>query len=332
MKPFIPFFLLLSGYLFAQSQEGTHCASISIEPVQGSVPYTHLDFNDSPEQFQFAIVTDRTGGHRPGVFIDGVRKLNLLQPEFVMSVGDLIEGYTEDTVELNRQWDEFDGFVEQLQMPFFYVPGNHDITNSVMEKLWQKRLGPTWYHFVYKDVLFLALNSEDQRRGAGRGTISDQQFAFIEKTLKKYPDVKWTLLFLHQPLWTQKETNRWNEVEALLKDRKHTVYAGHEHRYVKETRNNGKYFTLATTGGASGLRGNQFGEFDHFMWVTMTKEGPLMANVMLDGIWDENIVTKDHQDWLKEMTGKEPIQIEPVVMETYPFYIGGSRIMTGMSA
>ena len=53
--------------------------------------------------------------------MDGVNKLNLLQPEFVISVGDLIEGYTENQKELNRQWDEFDGFVKQLQMPFFYI-------------------------------------------------------------------------------------------------------------------------------------------------------------------------------------------------------------------
>ena len=100
----------------------------------------------------------------------------MLQPEFVMSVGDLIEGYTEDTVELERQWEEFEGFVDQLEMPFFYVPGNHDITNKVMQDLWKEHFGPTHYHFVYKDVLFLCLDSEDQYRGAGRGSISDEQF------------------------------------------------------------------------------------------------------------------------------------------------------------
>jgi hypothetical protein len=42
------------------------------------------------------IVTDRTGGHREHVFRDAMPKVNLLRPAFVMSVGDLIEGYTED--------------------------------------------------------------------------------------------------------------------------------------------------------------------------------------------------------------------------------------------
>lgn len=82
-------------------------------------PWTHLDLNNDADNFQFAIVTDRTGGHRPGVFMDGVRKLNLMQPEFVMSVGDLIEGYTTDIEVLARQWNQFNGFVDQLEMPFF---------------------------------------------------------------------------------------------------------------------------------------------------------------------------------------------------------------------
>ncbi len=56
--------------------------------TQSVNPWTDLDLNNRPENFQFAIVTDRTGGHRPGVFPSACRKLNLLQPEFVMSVGD----------------------------------------------------------------------------------------------------------------------------------------------------------------------------------------------------------------------------------------------------
>jgi predicted phosphodiesterase len=315
--------IILPGIIHGQVKSS---AKLTIAPVDGAVPYTHLDFNDSEDRFQFAIVTDRTGGHRPGVFMDGVNKLNLLQPEFVMSVGDLIEGYTKDTIELKRQWSEFDAFVHALEMPFFYVPGNHDITNQVMEKLWIERFGSTFYHFVYKDVLFLALNSEDLLRGAGRGSISDRQFEYIKKTLEYYEDVNWTLVFLHQPLWNQQDSKRWKEVEALLANRNHTVFAGHEHRYVKEDRNNGKYFTLATTGGVSSLRGTEFGEFDHVLWVSMTPEGPVMANLLLEGIWDEHVVSREKSDWIREITKANPFQIEPVVKKDPYFFIGGAKI------
>src|SRR5262249_21168952 len=46
---------------------------------------------------------------------------------------------------------------------------------------------------------------------------------------------------------------------------------------------------LATTGGGSRLRGTQYGEFDHIVWITMKKDGPLMANIMMNGILPENL-------------------------------------------
>jgi hypothetical protein len=313
MKNYLASLLLFCSTLLSAQSQCEKTFNFSLDTSAEVGPYNHLNINNDPCNFQFAIVTDRTGGHRQGVFMDGVNKLNLLQPEFVMSVGDLIEGYTMDTTELRRQWDEFESFVNQLQMPFFYLPGNHDITNEIMERVWEQRFGATYYHFVYKDVLFLCLNSEDRRRGAGRGTISDEQYEYITEVLESNEDVRWTLLFMHQPLWHQQNTERWQEVERLLQDRKHTVYAGHEHRYVKETRNKGKYITLATTGGGSKLRGPTLGEFDHVMWVTMTDEGPIMANLMLQGIWDEDVVTSETKEIIERMAIHPPIEIEPVI-------------------
>ena len=136
-------FLLLLTFSLASAQEKDLHPELIIEQPTGPKPWTGLNINDKPGQFQFVVVTDRTGGPRPGIFEKGVEKINLLQPEFVMSVGDLIQGYTTDTIEINRQWDEFTGFVDKLEMPFFFVPGNHDITNPVMEQIWKKRIGPT---------------------------------------------------------------------------------------------------------------------------------------------------------------------------------------------
>ena len=304
--------LLSSIVLYGQETEdcGTR-PTINIEVPRGATPWTSLDLNNDPCLFQFAIVTDRTGGLRPGIFKEGVERLNLLQPEFVMSVGDFIPGYTTDLKELDRQWNEFEALVDALEMPFFYVPGNHDLTNEVMLDLWKERFGPTYYHFIYKDVLFLCLNSEDQLRGAGRGTVSDEQYEYVKKVLADNPSVKWTLVFLHQPLWAQSDPKRWPDVEALLADRQHSVFAGHVHRYTKWERNDGKYYTLATTGGGSGLRGPRLGEFDHVSWVSMTENGPRIANLQLEGIWDEDVVTSDIRSYISKVQDLRNIIIEP---------------------
>jgi predicted MPP superfamily phosphohydrolase len=294
-------------------------ATIKIDIQDGPNPWSNLELNNSQETFQFAVVTDRTGGHRPGVFLDGIQKLNLLQPEFVMSVGDLIEGYTEDTARLNWEWNQFNGFIDSLQMPFFYIPGNHDMTNKVMKDKWEELFGRAYYHFIYKDVLFLCLNSEDNYRGAGRGTIDDKQFSYVKKVLNKNKSVKWTLLFMHQPLWNQQDTKRWKDVENLLEDRKHTVFVGHNHRYRKYNRNNGKYFVLATTGGGSSLRGPNFGEFDHVVWITMTNNGPIIANLLLEGIWDENVMNEKLANFIFPISNDMPISLTPSFVDEPAF-------------
>src|ERR671939_419838 len=79
--------------------------------LEKRTPVTPLRLNNDPADFQFAVVSDRTGGHRPKVFSRAVEQLNLLQPEFVVCVGDLIEGYTTDAGRLAREWREFQGYV-----------------------------------------------------------------------------------------------------------------------------------------------------------------------------------------------------------------------------
>jgi hypothetical protein len=247
-----------------------------------------LNLYNNPDNFQFAIVSDRTGEHRPAVFISAIEKLNLLRPEFVMSVGDLIEGYTDDENEISNQWDEFEAVAGKSQMPFFYVPGNHDISNKAMAKKWQQHFGRSFYHFVYRNVLFLCLNTEDTRESF----LSNQQIEYFQKVLKNNSNVRWTLIFMHKPLWEDENNKKWQKFEPLLADRAYTVFAGHEHRYNKSLRNGHRYYVLSTTGGCgSGEDGKLLGlkkcEFDHIVWVTMTEDGPVMANILLEGILDD---------------------------------------------
>ncbi len=264
---------------------------------RGKTPWTNLQANNDPKNFQFAIVGDRTGGMREGVFESAVDDLNLMQPEFVISVGDLIKGYTRDEDEMYDQWEEFDDIVQQLQMPFFYVPGNHDLSYPELLDEWEARFGPTYYSFKYNGALFVVLNSQfiDNPKGTWPGEHK-KQLAFLEKTLKKAGPVRWTFVFLHHPFWTLRNSkkmmagsyDRWLEVEELLRGRKYTVFAGHTHHFNLSGRGDGgmNYITLATTGGGSDLGGVPQGKYDHFLWVTMTDEGPVFANLLLDGVLD----------------------------------------------
>ena len=298
------------------------CGFAGAQPVAPdstrNVPWTHLQFNNDPANFQFAIIADRTGGMRPGVFEKGVDRLNLLQPEFVVSVGDLIGGYTEDENRMDAEWDEFDKIAARFEMPFFYLAGNHDITNPRMAPKWRERYGPAYHHFVYQDVLFLLLNSEDPKYNIG-----DDQTRWISQTLETNPDVRWTLVFIHRPPWDRgSDKNGWNQVVDLLGDRPYTVFAGHTHRYLKEERNGRQYYVLATTGGSSRLEGVEAGRFDHVTWVTMSDQGPVIANLLLDGILPGDIRT----EYTRSLT--DPLFRRQAVL-TGPLFTRGSKYKGG---
>jgi hypothetical protein len=274
-------------------------------------PWTHAKLNNGPDSFQFAIVSDRTGGHREKVFSRAVDRLNLLQPEFVVSVGDLIEGGRKKPEKIVEEWTEFDGYAKKLTMPFFYVPGNHDVGNEGIDKIWQERLGRRYYHFVYKNVLFLCLNTDDAPGEFGAPKLTKEQVAYAKKALADNASVRWTLVFLHKPIWTAPDLKKrgWLDVEEALANRPYTVFCGHVHRYQKFVRQGRAYYQLATTGGGSKMRGVPYGEFDQIVWVTMKPDGPVLANVLLDSILDNELKVPESSE---EGTKYPDVKLHPV--------------------
>ncbi len=299
-------------------------ADVRLPATGGAKPWTNEHFRNNPADFQFAIVSDRCGGHRPGIFPLAMKKLNLLQPEFVICVGDLIEGYTEDPKAMDAMRAEVDAMIAELEMPFFRVAGNHDMSNAAMAKNWEEHYGKPWYHFVYDNTLFLVVCSED---GGQHIHLSDEQLKYIDQTLKQNSDVRWTFVFVHVPLWAPREgiapeQSNWAKVEEMLKGRDYTVFAGHHHIYNHIKRNGMDYFTLATTGGASDLVGPE--KMDHFVWVTMTDKGPRIANILLDGVFSANIVSEITE---KQMRENPPISADTLLTAEPTFSAGKGKIV-----
>lgn len=292
--------------------------ALILPAMTGAKPWSDKPILNDPGRFHIAIMTDNTGGHRPGIWMKAVERLNWMRPEFVVSVGDLIEGYSSNRDEIETQWKEFLGFIDKMQMKFFFVAGNHDVSNPTMHTIWREHFGAEWYSFDYQGVHFVCLSSEDRE-----DQIGPEQFAWLEKDLAKNADARWTLLFMHKPLWTRAEAaltagnadpTNWKNVERLLGDRPFTVFAGHVHHYVQYERNGRKYYHLATTGGGSQLRGVPYGEFDHVTWLTMEKDGPHVANLLLDGILPGDAVTETGIARFREFLAKTRIEVAPILI------------------
>src|SRR5581483_5504298 len=96
--------MVISAVAFSGVDDARPLGELKIERGERN-PWNTLKLNNESSDFQFAFVSDRTGGHRAGIFSRAVEQLNLLQPEFVVSVGDLIEGGSADSSQ--GQWKEF---------------------------------------------------------------------------------------------------------------------------------------------------------------------------------------------------------------------------------
>src|SRR5579863_4708281 len=65
--------------------------------------------------FHFSIVGDRTDGAQPGIYGRIWREIDLLHPDFVINVGDTIQGGKDETAEaewrdLRPVWDRYGHF------------------------------------------------------------------------------------------------------------------------------------------------------------------------------------------------------------------------------
>ena len=296
----------------------------SVPPFQhgfatGATPWSHDRFDDTEDKFTFAIFSDLNGGEREGVFAVAMAQLSLLRPVLIISVGDLIDGGSENRGKLAREWDFLDARTSQAHAPVFYVGGNHDLTNQTMRDVWAERYGQRYYHFVYKNVLFLVLDTEDYThermqeiylaRAAAikvmegdhperaqemeyfqmpeqvAGEIGPDQSKYFLQIITDHPDVQWTMLFMHKPVWRRKDEPDFSAIESVLADRPFTLFNGHFHSYSHTVKNGRDYIGLGTTGGAQGSSDDM--SFDHVTLVTMTGGEPSIGHLRLDGILDK---------------------------------------------
>lgn len=288
------------------------------EIVGPNTPWNGEHFDNNEGKFTFAIFTDLTGGERERIFEVAISQLSLLRPELILSVGDLIDGASQNRDSLSLEWESFDRRAGRATAPIFYTGGNHDLTGQVLREVWLERYGKRYYHFVYKDVLFLILDTEDhtpdrmeeilQARNDAiavsltdpdssanmeyarmpertTGQIGSDQANYFRRVIFENPDVRWSFLFMHKPVWMNEADPEFQSILSALGDSTFTVFNGHFHRYSYRQINGADFITLGTTGGGQSATNPM--AFDHVTLVTVDEGKPSIANLRLDGILDK---------------------------------------------
>lgn len=291
---------------------------------------------EGDDVFHFVIYGDRTGGPPEGVQVlaQAVEDTNLLDPDLVMTVGDLVQGYN-TSKEWLPQMTEFKDIANRLNMEWYPVAGNHDVywrgqgetPAGQNEALYEKHFGPLWYSFQHKNAGFIVLYSDEGDRethkkgfrSADLQNMSDEQFAFLDQALKELKDAEHVFVFLHHPRWVGQryEGSNWPKVHKKLvaAGNVSAVFAGHIHRMRYDGEQDGiEYYALATTGG--GLQANipDAGYLHHLNMVTVRRDRISVAAIPVGAVIDPKQFTPEFLAQVDAARRIRPVQSSPELL------------------
>ena len=254
---------------------------------------------------RFAVVGDRTGGHQPGVYEQIIKEVQRLKPDFVLTVGDMIEGYSNDTIEIKRQREEYKGIIKPLTMPIYFTPGNHDITDSTYLELYKRQIGEPYYSFDIRGAHFIVL---DNSRFDSTSAFPKGQMDWLVSDLEKNKNAIYTFVFFHKPFWIETIADGKSDTlhSLFVKYGVDAVFTGHYHYYFSGNFDGILYTSVGSSGAdcSPGPTGLQY----HFTLVTVDKDGISIAPVKIGGVlpWDE-VTAKEFR--LLDKMEREAIQI-----------------------
>ena len=251
------------------------CLLISLIPfisVQGQE--SQRFFNDAQrllsfdgDEFSFVVIGDRTGSGPDSwkVFSRALSETNRLRPEFVVMIGDVIEGGGGSSFQIEAKWNEAKSHLDSLKVPLFIIPGNHDIWDRASYDVWKQVIGETYSAFSYANCRFVFLNSEEIH-GTGEAGFGTRQLNFIKNQIHRHKQSKQIFFFVHQPIWifSGPLKSQWEEIESLLAGIQYSVIAGHLHVLGSTIRNGQRHLLVGPTGGEMRLpRNPALGLFHH---------------------------------------------------------------------
>ncbi len=234
--------------------------------------------------FSFAIIADThitdeeakaiDGSHQTGkkaasLYCDLIERVNTMEPAFVVHLGDITHptpvspGYGEAALAFHKASEKF-------SMPYYLVPGNHDIGEKIFpalpksdEKvtitkrnigLYEQHFGRQRFSFQHQDCLFIVINSLLINSSLEE---EQEQWNWLEQTLQNHAGDR-VFVFSHYPLYLSAmdefshydnvdEPGRSRMLDLLRQFNVEGFYAGHVHNFFYNYLDGMHQFVLPST-------------------------------------------------------------------------------------
>lgn len=150
-------------------------------------------------------------------FKKAIQKVNELKPDFVITGGDLIM----DALAVNYEradslYNLYKETIKLLKAPVYNTIGNHEIFGWYQKsgvsrehpefgkKMYQNRIGKTYYSFTLKNIKVFILDSIEELPEKGRyyGFISQEQLNWLKDEVSKTDTSMTLIISTHIPLLT----------------------------------------------------------------------------------------------------------------------------------
>ena len=270
--------------------------------------------------FTVAFLADRTGGWPEDIkhLKRAVYEINQLNPDFVIHIGDMVEGYTRNVDSWMQEYEEFQSVMKQLRVPWYPTVGNHEVISGsrdpndrTFEELYKKHFAPLYYSFDYKNSHFICLYTDEAQQS--RVTFSDKQLQWLENDLKN-TDKTNIFVYMHKPVWEEhyKPSGWWEKIHELLKEYPvRAVIGGHWHGYRKCLSKDGiQYYILGATGGHLYEGVELIGRINHYNILRIEDDTFTMGVVKLGNVESDDYVVQEDADNAYSLTSQRNARVE----------------------
>ena len=162
----------------------------------------------------------------------------LNKPVYGVICGDIVGDHPEF-------YDPLKKILASTRVPFFFAPGNHDLTFGVRSDEWSNytynnNFGPDYYSFNLGKIHYIVLNDVFY---VGRNSwyiayLPEKQLAWLQQDLSGVPAGSTVVVILHIPTSTR-ETQEQENIQRVLQNRRHLyemlkpynshIFSGHQH-------------------------------------------------------------------------------------------------------